>query len=373
MNHIYHPDDTQKFVVFLAIGIAISILILGLRLFTPFFYPIVWAIVLTLFCYPVFKPLKQTLTGLKVLKGNESIASLCMCILIISFIIIPVFALLGVLTNEFLRVYDEFQTALSSKGAGIIPDLSAYPLLNKLLVKLMSMFNIHNDSSLEQFIADIIKRFSDFFISQGTAVFKNIITIIFDGLLMLVVLFYLFRDGERFLDTFKGILPFHDIEIERFFKIISDVLYATLYGNILTALIQAGLGVFILWILAFSAPLLWGIVMGIATFIPIIGTALVWVPATAYLFITGAYIKGATLLVFSVLLISQIDYFLRPYLISGKTHLHSLFLFFSILGGLSVFGLLGIILGPIIIALCVSILEIYRLNYLGPPSHAKRH
>lgn len=372
MNRKYNADDTQKFVVFLAIGIAISILVLGLRLFMPFFYPIIWAIVLALFCYPVFRPLKRTLTGFKWLRGNESIASLFMCILIISFIIIPVFALLGVLTNEFLRVYDEFQAAISTKE-GIMPDLSAYPLLGKFLVKLMSIFNIHTDSSPEQFMSDIIKRFSDFFISQGTAVFKNIVTIIFDSLLMLVVLFYLFRDGERFLDTFKSILPFHDIEIERFFKIISDVLYATLYGNILTALIQAGLGVFILWILAFSAPLLWGIVMGIATFIPIVGTALVWVPATIYLFMTGAYIKGATLLVFSILLISQIDYFLRPYLISGKTHLHSLFLFFSILGGLSVFGLLGLILGPIIIALCVSILEIYRLNYLGPPSHTKGH
>lgn len=367
MNHRYHPDDTQKFVVFLAIGIALSILILGLRLFTPFFYPITWAIVLTLFFYPVFQQINH------ILKGKKGISALCICLLIISFIIIPVFVLLGSLTNEVLRVYGEFQTAVTSKRPGLIPDLRAYPLLNKLLSNLMFMFNIHNDISLEQLIVDITKRFSESFISQGTVVFKNIITVIFEGLLMLVVLFYLFRDGEKFLDTFKGILPFHDMEIERFFKIISDVLYATLYGNILTALIQAGLGVFILWVLDFSAPLLWGIVMGIATFIPIIGTALVWVPATAYLFITGAYIKGITLLVFSVLLISQIDYFLRPYLISGKTHLHSLFLFFSILGGLSVFGLLGLILGPIIIALCVSILEIYKLNYLGSPSHVKGH
>lgn len=372
MNRIYRPDDTHKFVIFLAIGIALSILVLGLSLFVPFFSPIAWAIVLTLFCYPVFKTLRRILMGLKGFSGNESIASLCMCLLIVAFIIVPFFALIGVLTNEFLRVYDEFQTAISSKGTGILSYLSTYPLLNKLLFKLMSMVNIHSDSSVEQFIAEIIKRFSEFFISQGTAVFKNIITVIFDGLLMLVVLFYLFRDGERFLKVFKGVLPFHDKEIERFFKIISDVLYATLYGNILTAFIQAGLGVFILWVLDFSAPLLWGIVMGIATFIPIIGTAFVWVPATAYLFITGAYIKGVTLLVFSILLISQIDYFLRPYLISGKTHLHSLFLFFSMLGGLNLFGLLGLVLGPIIIALCVSILEIYKLNYLVSPDHIKR-
>ncbi|MGB9712173.1 MAG: AI-2E family transporter [Dissulfurimicrobium sp.] len=366
MNHRYNPDDTQKFVIFLAIGIALSILIIGLRLFAPFFYPIAWAIVLTLFFYPVFQRINR------ILKGKEGISALCMCLIIISFIIIPVFILLGSLANEVLRVYDEFQAAISSKGPGLIPDPGAHPLLNRLLSNLFSMFNIHGNISPGQFMTDLVKRFSESFIAQGTVVFKNIITVVFDGLLMLVVLFYLFRDGEKFLDTFKGVLPFHDVEIERFFKIISDVLYATLYGNILTALIQAGLGVFILWALGFSAPLLWGIVMGIATFIPIVGTALVWVPATLYLFLAGSYLKGAVLLIFSILLISQIDYFLRPYLISGKTHLHSLFLFFSILGGLNVFGLLGLVLGPIIIALCVSILEIYRLNYLGYPGNGMK-
>jgi len=106
--------------------------------------------------------------------------------------------------------------------------------------------------------------------------------------------------------------------------------------------------------------MLWGIVMGIATFLPMIGTALVWILATLYLFLTGAYLKGLILLLFSALVISQIDYFLRPYFISGKTELHNLFLFFSILGGLHLFGFLGLILGPIIIALCMSVLEFYR-------------
>jgi len=81
--------------------------------------------------------------------------------------------------------------------------------------------------------------------------------------------------------------------------------------------------------------------------------------------LTGAYLKGAILLSFSILVISQIDYFLRPYFISGKTELHSLFLFFSILGGLNLFGFLGLILGPIIIALCMSVLEFYRQELLG--------
>ena len=365
MNHKYRPDDTQKFVVLLATGIALSILILGLMLFAPFLRPIAWAIVLTLFFYPVYQKIRS------LLRGSEGLAALFMCLLIIAFIILPVFALLGSLTNEVLRVYQEFQANISIQGSSLLSDLKAYPLLNKLLSYIMSTFKLHDEPALEQIVNDLTKRFSESFVTQGTVVFKNIIGVIFQGLLMLVTLYYLFRDGGRLLNEFKGLLPFHDAEIERFSKIVSDVLYATLYGNILTAVIQAGLGVFILWILDFSAPLLWGIVMGIATFIPIIGTALVWVPATLYFFMVGMYIKGTILLAFSLLVISQIDYFLRPYLISGKTQLHTLFLFFSILGGLDAFGLLGLILGPIIIALCVSILEIYRLNYLESPDRAE--
>ncbi|MDA8161375.1 MAG: AI-2E family transporter [Desulfobacteraceae bacterium] len=363
MHHRYRPDDTQKFVVFLATGITLFILILGLMLFAPFLHPIAWAIVLTLFFYPVYQKIRL------LLRGKEGLASLFMCLLIIAFIILPVFTLLGSLTNEVIRVYQEFQANIGSQGSGPLVNLRAYPLINKLLFHIMTALKLHDESVIEQIISELTKRLSESFVAQGTVVFKNVIGVIFQGLLMLVTLYYLFKDGGRFLNEFKGLLPFHDAEIERFSKIVSDVLYATLYGNILTAVIQAWLGVFILWALDFSAPLLWGIVMGIATFIPILGTALVWVPATLYFFMVGMYIKGAILLSFSLLVISQIDYFLRPYLISGKTQLHSLFLFFSILGGLDAFGLLGLILGPIIIALCVSILEIYKLNYLESPDN----
>ncbi|RPI50525.1 MAG: AI-2E family transporter, partial [Deltaproteobacteria bacterium] len=187
--------------------------------------------------------------------------------------------------------------------------------------------------------------------------------------LMLITLFYIFKDGERMLQTFKDLLPLPEHDVENFAKVMDDVLSATLYGNMLNGFIQASLGVFILWSLDFSASLLWGIIMGFANFIPMIGSALVWFPATIYLLLTGFYLKAAILFVFGILIISQIDNFLRPLFISGKTHIHTLILLFGMLGGLSVFGFLGLILGPILMALCVSILELYRLNSLGRIPH----
>ncbi len=349
-------------IALLTAGLAGLILALGLSLFLPFFEPIAWAIILTLFFHPAYLWLK------KFLRGSEGLASVCMCILIIAFIIIPVFALLGSLTAEVLRVYTQVQDQLQAGNFSIVPDPHKYPLVNKVINLILQALKTHEEG-LKASLVDLSQRMGEFFLRQGTVVFKNVANIIFKGALMLVTLYYLFRDGERMLAVFKDLLPLPQGDVERLGSITSDVLSATLYGNLLTAFIQGGLGVFILWLLDFSAPILWGMVLGLATFIPMVGTALVWVPATVYLFATGDYLKGAILLTFSVLVISQIDYFLRPYLISGKTQLHSLFLFFSILGGLNVFGLLGLVLGPILVALCMSILEIYRQNLLGRPAN----
>jgi predicted PurR-regulated permease PerM len=241
-------------------------------------------------------------------------------------------------------------------------------MLNKTVTNALDILKTH-ETKVKEILTDFSKKMGEFFLKQGTAMFKNVASIIFKAALMLITLFYIFKDGERMLQTLKDLLPLPERDVENFEKVMDDVLSATLYGNLLNGVIQASLGVFILWSLDFSAALLWGMIMGFTTFIPMIGPALVWFPATIYLLLTGFYLKAAILLVFGILIISQIDNFLRPLFISGKTHIHTLILLFSILGGLSVFGFLGFILGPILMSLCVSILELYRLNSLGRIPH----
>ncbi len=356
-NHTPYVS-TNKIIQILAAGLGFLIFLGGALLFLPFFEPICWAIIMALFFYPIHRRL------VKLLKGAKGLAALIMCILNTAFIIIPVFILLGTLTTEVLRVYTGVQHTITSGNFTVIPDQKHHPVLHKYAKRAVEALEGHEES-LHQAVVEISKRTGEFFLRQGTQVAKNVANIIFKAALMLVTLYYLFRDGEEFLRAFKSLLPLRPKNVEHLTSVTADVLYATLYGNLLTAAIQGGLGVLILWLLGFSAPILWGIIMGIATFIPMVGTALVWIPATVYLFLVGAYLKGAILLSFSILVISQIDYFLRPYFISGKTELHSLFLFFSILGGLNLFGFLGLILGPIIIALCMSVLEFYRQELLG--------
>ncbi len=348
---------TEKLSGVVALCLALAILICGLWIYLPFFEPICWAIILSLFFYPLYQRL------VKVLMGQRVLASFIMCFLIVAFIIIPVFFLITSLTSEVLRVYTAGMSNLQTFNLDIIPDPQNYPTLNKLTIKLLKAFKLYG-TDLHGTLVELTRSAGEYFLKKGTVVFRNIAVLIFKSFLMLVILFYLFTDGENMLRAFKGLLPLKKESVERFMKLTSDVLAATLYGNIFTGIIQAGLGIFIFWALGFSAPILWGTILGLGTFVPMIGTAIVWAPASIYLLVTAQYLKGAALLAFSLLVISQIDYFLRPYLISGKTELHNLFLFLGIIGGINVFGLLGLILGPMVIALCMSILELYRLNLL---------
>ncbi|HID96933.1 MAG TPA: AI-2E family transporter [Thermodesulfobacteriaceae bacterium] len=354
--------SNARLVTSLAVGLAVLVLILGLRLLLPFFEPITWAIILALFFFPVYNWIKRRL------RLPDAVISVIMCLLIIMFIIIPVFGLLGSLTAEIIRVYNELQLNLATGEFTIVPDRERFPVLHGAVSRMLDLLQTH-EAGVKEGISDIAKRMGEFFLMQGTVLFKNVAGIIFNGALMLLTLYFLFIDGEKMLETFKGLLPMPRRDVENFAGVTADVLSATLYGNMLNAAIQGGLGIFIMWVLDFSAPLLWGMLIGLSTFIPIIGPALIWLPATVYLFVSGIYLKGAILLTFSILVISQIDYFLRPIFISGKTQLHTLFLFFSILGGINVFGLLGLVLGPILMALCVSILELYKLETLGLEPH----
>jgi predicted PurR-regulated permease PerM len=138
-----------------------------------------------------------------------------------------------------------------------------------------------------------------------------------------------------------------------------DMIHATIYGGIVVALVQGGLGGLGFLFVGLPAPLFWGTVMAFLSFIPIVGAFLVWIPAVVILFAQGAHLKAVILFCWCTIVVSLSDNFLRPILISGRTQVHTLLLFFGILGGLKVFGFLGFIAGPLVITICLAVIDIY--------------
>ena len=143
---------------------------------------------------------------------------------------------------------------------------------------------------------------------------------------------------------------------------LKNVIESTMYGGLVIALIQGFLGGLLWLIMGLPSPVFWGAFMAFLAFIPIVGPFLIYIPAGIVLLLTGSPIKGVLLIVIGTVVVSQIDSILRPLLVSGKTGMHTMLLFVSIMGGVSMFGLLGIVLGPFIAAVFVSMFDIFRLK-----------
>ena len=175
--------------------------------------------------------------------------------------------------------------------------------------------------------------------------------------IVVFTLFYLFRDGDRLRRTVYELMPLERSQMHEIAMRTQEVIAATIYGVLVIAAVQGTLGTFIFWVLGLPSPLLWGVVMFFLAMIPMAGTFLVWAPAAIYLALTGAFLRSAILVAWGLLVIGTIDNFLSPRLVGHRARLHELLIFFGVLGGLQVFGVLGLVLGPVVVAVTLALIE----------------
>ena len=173
-------------------------------------------------------------------------------------------------------------------------------------------------------------------------------------------MYYLFRDGDRIFGVIRDALPLEKKQAEDILDRTRDVVGASVYGLFSIAIIQGTLGGLAFWFLGLPSAIVWGVAMIFLSLIPMLGAFLVWVPAAIYLFATGHYLKGIFLVLWGTLVIGMIDNFLRPKLVGDRTKLHELLIFFAVLGGLQVFGVLGIVLGPVVLAITLALVDVFR-------------
>lgn len=181
----------------------------------------------------------------------------------------------------------------------------------------------------------------------------------------LFTLFYLLRDGERLVGHLKWLIPLDPELNDRLFRQARDVTYATIYGNVAVAAIQGILGGVAFLVLGLPVPVVWGTVMGVLSLLPVVGAFFIWLPAGVLLLVTGEFAKGLILLAVGTLLISTIDNVLRAILVGERAELHPLVVFFSVLGGLFVFGAVGVFVGPVLFVTALMLIEMARLSLEG--------
>ncbi len=210
-------------------------------------------------------------------------------------------------------------------------------------------------------------------LGAATALAAGVFNFVMDYFILVVMLFFLLRDSDHFADQVRAISPLSIDQERMLVERLRIVARATVLGNLLTALTQGTISGVAFFALGLPNPILWGSLTALLSLIPLVGTALVWVPWTIYLFAVGAPIKALIFLVIQVLIIGSVDNILRPLFIRGGAKMHTLVIFFSVLGGIAYFGILGILFGPLMFAIAIALLEFYVSPAKSSPALAAGH
>ena len=300
----------------------------------------------------VFYPIYAFL--LKYLKW-QPLTSLATLFLIMLVIFGPFSYLSYLLTQEVNSLIEH----LKNGHIDTVEKLFEHPVISHILDKSSPFFNM-SSADLQKTISRSISQMSDesmWIIKSGLG---NVASAALNFVFMLFSIFFLLEDGPKFLDRLSGYMPFGKRERDKLIKQVKDIVISTIYGGVTVAVVQGAIGGIVFYILGIPSPVLWGLAMFITSFVPMLGTFIVWGPATVYLFLNGYYIKAVILILIGIFVISMVDNILRPLIIRGKMKMPILAIFFSILGGINLFGLIGFIMGPLVLALFVSVVEIWR-------------
>jgi predicted PurR-regulated permease PerM len=323
----------------------------------PFMDTLIFAIVLA----SLFYPLQVYLV--RIYRGRSSLAALTIIFIITFLLVIPIFIFASALVSQGLdsvaKVHDWIR-------AGNLQKITEDPRILAYTTKLTERFGFLELKQLDVVsnLLQFSKNLGQFLLSKGATLLGNVASLVTHFLIMIFVVFYLVRDGYEMLQKGRSFSPLRKEQEEELLHGIRAVAKSVLLGTFFTALCQGlvgGIGLSLVGI----PGLFWGTVMGFASLIPIVGTALVWIPATVYLILLGNLKSALFLTLWSIFLAGSIDNFLRPFLMRGEGRMSPFYIFLAIIGGVQYFGLAGILYGPLILSFAMIMLYLYGVEYRG--------
>lgn len=320
------------------------------HIFEPFFGPIYWAFLLAFMLSPVNRRVRR------LVRERRGLAASLMTLAVTLGIAIP--AALGAIA--FARQAIELGAQLSSVAEryqiGGVQDVLRLPVLGPPMQWMQSHFHV-DAGQIQAWVVQGSQKAVQALLTGSRAVLFGALGIFGSVTLTLFILFFFFRDGDVMMARARGLIPLDPKRKERLSRHLQDVTRAVVFGTVVTAVVQGlllGVG---FWITGVPSPVVFGVLSTVASFIPFVGTGLVWVPAALYLFAQGVAWKTIFLVAWSALVVGSADNVLRPILVSGKSQIGTLTVFFGVLGGLAAFGFIGLFLGPVVLALVLTLIE----------------
>lgn len=347
--------DVRLFLTLAAFTAFLAFLFLVQAILAPFLLPVVWAGAIGIATFPFYHRLHGHF-------GNRhNLAAAAMTAIVVFAIIGPMVTLLFFLVQEMAQVYTRMQQVGEPSSTDALKTIQYHPWVAPWIERLHALaaaFRV----DIKGMLFGAANRATSFALGHLTDVIKNFFAFFISIIIMVITLFFIYRDGQEFHRQFWSIVPLKEENKELVDGTIHKVLMAIIYGIFLTCIIQGMLGGISFWFLGLPSPLLFGALMAIAALVPGIGTALVWAPAAIYFLLQGEVVRGVILIVWSLLIVSSIDNLIRPLFISGKADIPLLFVAFGALGGLASLGFTGILVGPIVLAVFKALIDIYRTH-----------
>lgn len=333
---------------FIALLIAVSVAFFWLL--WPFYGAVFWGAVLAIIFSPWHRKLADKLAP------RNNLAALLSLLIVLLVVIIPLTLITGSLAQEGMLLYESMRSGSLNFGAYFQQIMEAMP---PSVHALLARFDLADLGSVQEKLSTGAMEASQLLATQLLNIGQDTAQFVVSFGIMLYLLFFLLRDGTRLSRRLRRALPLEDSYKQHLFRKFTTVVRATVKGNIAVAAVQGALGGVTFWALGIQGALLWGVIMGFLSLLPAIGAGLIWGPVAIYFLVTGAIWKGVILILVGVLVIGMVDNVLRPVLVGKDTKLPDYVILISTLGGMSLFGLNGFVIGPLIAALFVACWDLF--------------
>ena len=322
----------------------------------PFLNPVFLAVMIAIVFQPVHLRIQARIR-------SRNTAALISILLVLLLVVVPAVALGVVVSQEIRGLYMLLSERSAEQGGW-------NPYVMHAIERLLDWAGKYIDVSLLDMRGALLRwleQISRTLLSWGAEVVSNTISFLVEAVVAVFTLFFLFREGGSMKERAVAIVPLKSGQVERLFTGVGDSIVANVYGCLAVGIAQGTLVSLAFWVLGLPSPILWGVVTALFSLIPIVGSAAVWLPAAVILMTSGHWGKGLILLAWGAAVVGQVDSLIRPYVISERVKMHTLLVFFALMGGVKAFGVMGVFIGPVVLSVTLVLLEMLQesnLDYL---------
>jgi predicted PurR-regulated permease PerM len=320
----------------------ILLVYLAYLVFAPFLAPLAWAAVIVVVSHPAYEWMAR--------RWGATKAAIAATVGVTLILIVPTLFVMIAFVQQGVSAAQSIQLKLSS---------GHWMWLNRLWSAIQTRFPNFTLEDLNTSLRRYGEQSATFVAARLGTILKNTATLLFHLGVTILAAFYFFRDGDSMVERLREVLPFEESHRNRMLEQARALIFASVTSSLVAAALHGLLGGTAFALTGIKAPIFWGVMMGFFSFVPVVGSGLIWIPMAVSLVAGGRWGRGIVLLILCSLIAGLVDNLVRPLFISGRAAMSGLVIFISVLGGITVFGLLGIVLGPIVVVMATSLLDLY--------------